>query len=162
LNNKDIYSKATILTTGTFLNGKIYFGNESIEAGRINNKSSKKLALFVKKNFQTMRLKTGTPPRIYKKSIDYSNLSPQPSENNDIFLSFFTKQNKNKMIDCYITKTNNKTHKVIRDNLDKSAMYSGIIKYSRRNVTVHQLKIRLVKILVTAMVIMFFLESRGL
>ena len=128
LNNKDIYSKATILTTGTFLNGKIYFGNESIEAGRINNKSSKKLALFVKKNFQTMRLKTGTPPRIYKKSIDYSNLSPQPSENNDIFLSFFTKQNKNKMIDCYITKTNNKTHKVIRDNLDKSAMYSGIIK----------------------------------
>ena len=128
LNNKDIYSKATILTTGTFLNGKIYFGNESIEAGRINNKSSKKLALFVKKNFQTMRLKTGTPPRIYKKSINYSNLSPQPSENNDIFLSFFTKQNKNKMIDCYITKTNNKTHKVIRDNLDKSAMYSGIIK----------------------------------
>ena len=127
-NNKDIYSKATILTTGTFLNGKIYFGNESMEAGRINNKSSKKLALFVKKNFQTMRLKTGTPPRIYKKSIDYSNLSPQPSENNDIFLSFFTKQNKNKMIDCYITKTNNKTHKVIRDNLDKSAMYSGIIK----------------------------------
>ena len=128
LNNKDIYSKATILTTGTFLNGKIYFGNESIEAGRINNKSSKKLALFVKKNFQTMRLKTGTPPRIYKKSINYSNLSPQPSENNDIFLSFFTKQNKNRMIDCYITKTNNKTHKVIRDNLDKSAMYSGIIK----------------------------------
>ena len=128
LNNKDIYSKATILTTGTFLNGKIYFGNESMEAGRINNKSSKKLALFVKKNFQTMRLKTGTPPRIYKKSINYSNLSPQPSENNDIFLSFFTKQNKNKMIDCYITKTNNKTHKVIRDNLDKSAMYSGIIK----------------------------------
>ena len=128
LNNKDIYSKATILTTGTFLNGKIYFGNESIEAGRINNKSSKKLALFVKKNFQTMRLKTGTPPRIYKKSINYSNLSPQPSENNDIFLPFFTKQNKNKMIDCYITKTNNKTHKVIRDNLDKSAMYSGIIK----------------------------------
>ena len=128
LNNKDIYSKATILTTGTFLNGKIYFGNESLEAGRINNKSSKKLALFVKKNFQTMRLKTGTPPRIYKKSINYSNLSPQPSENNNIFLSFFTKQNKNKMIDCYITKTNNKTHKVIRDNLDKSAMYSGIIK----------------------------------
>jgi len=128
LNNKDIYSKATILTTGTFLNGKIYFGNESIEAGRINNKSSKKLALFVKKNFQTMRLKTGTPPRIYKKSIDYSNLSPQQSENNDIFLSFFTKQNKNRMIDCYITKTNKKTHKVIRDNLDKSAMYSGIIK----------------------------------
>ncbi len=128
LKNDKIYSKTTILTTGTFLNGKIYFGNEIIEAGRIDNKSSKKLALFVKKNFQTMRLKTGTPPRIYKNSIDYTNLSPQPSENNNIFLSFFTEQNKNKMIDCYITKTNNKTHKVIRDNLDKSAMYSGIIK----------------------------------
>ena len=126
--NKNIYSKSTILTTGTFLNGKIYFGKESMEAGRINNKSSKKLALFVKKNFQTMRLKTGTPPRIYKKSIDYSSLSPQPSENKDIFLSIFTEQNTNKMIDCYITKTNKKTHKVIRDNLDKSAMYSGIIK----------------------------------
>ena len=128
LKNKNIYSKATILTTGTFLNGKIYFGDETIEAGRINNKSSKKLALFVKENFQTMRLKTGTPPRIYKKSIDYTNLNPQPSENNGVFLSFFTEQNKNKMIDCYITKTNKKTHKVIRDNLNKSAMYSGIIK----------------------------------
>ncbi|MDB9776310.1 tRNA uridine-5-carboxymethylaminomethyl(34) synthesis enzyme MnmG [Alphaproteobacteria bacterium] len=128
LKSKNIYSKATILTTGTFLNGKIYFGDETIEAGRINNKSSKKLALFVKENFQTMRLKTGTPPRIYKKSIDYTNLNPQPSENNGVFLSFFTEQNKNKMIDCYITKTNKKTHKVIRDNLNKSAMYSGIIK----------------------------------
>ena len=128
IKNKDIYSKSTILTTGTFLNGKIYFGDEVIEAGRINNKSSKKLALFVKKNFDIMRLKTGTPPRIYKQSINYSNLTPQPSENNDIFLSFFTEQNTNKMVDCYITKTNNKTHKIIRDNLDKSAMYSGIIK----------------------------------
>ena len=126
--NKDIFSKSTILTTGTFLNGKIYFGDEVIEAGRINNKSSKKLALFVKKNFNIMRLKTGTPPRIYKQSINYSNLTPQPSENNGIYLSFFTEQNKNKMVDCYITKTNNKTHKVIRDNLHKSAMYSGIIK----------------------------------
>jgi tRNA uridine 5-carboxymethylaminomethyl modification enzyme len=128
INNKDIYSKSTILTTGTFLNGKIYFCDEVIEAGRINNKSSKKLAIFVKNNFDIMRLKTGTPPRIYKQSINYSNLTPQPSENNDIFLSFFTEQNTNKMIDCYITKTNNKTHKIIRDNLDKSAMYSGIIK----------------------------------
>ncbi|MDC0862003.1 tRNA uridine-5-carboxymethylaminomethyl(34) synthesis enzyme MnmG [Alphaproteobacteria bacterium] len=128
LKNKNIYSKSTILTTGTFLNGKIYFGDETIEAGRINNKSSKKLALFIKENFKTMRLKTGTPPRIYKKSIDYLNLNPQPSENNGVFLSFFTEQNKNKMIDCYITKTNKMTHKVIRDNLNKSAMYSGIIK----------------------------------
>ena len=57
IKNKDIYSKSTILTTGTFLNGKIYFGDEVIEAGRINNKSSKKLALFVKNNFDIMRLK---------------------------------------------------------------------------------------------------------
>ena len=123
-----IKSKAVILTTGTFLNGKIYFGNESQEAGRIGNSSSKALAKFINKNFKTMRLKTGTPPRIYAKSINYDILEPQISENNDIFLSYFTKQNTNKKINCFITKTNNKTHKIIRENLDKSAMYSGIIK----------------------------------
>ncbi len=123
-----IKSKAVILTTGTFLNGKIYFGNESQEAGRIGNSSSKALAKFINKNFKTMRLKTGTPPRIYSKSINYGVLEPQISENNGIFLSYFTKQNTNKKINCFITKTNNKTHKIIRDNLDKSAMYSGIIK----------------------------------
>ncbi len=123
-----IKSKAVILTTGTFLNGRIYFGNESQEAGRIGNSSSKVLAKFINKNFKTMRLKTGTPPRIYAKSINYDVLEPQMSENNGIFLSYFTKQNTNKKINCFITKTNNKTHKIIRDNLDKSAMYSGIIK----------------------------------
>ncbi len=123
-----IKSKAVILTTGTFLNGKIYFGNESQEAGRIGNSSSKALANFINKNFKTMRLKTGTPPRIYAQSINYDVLEPQISENNGIFLSYFTKQNTNKKINCFITKSNNKTHKIIRDNLDKSAMYSGIIK----------------------------------
>ncbi len=123
-----IKSKAVILTTGTFLNGKIYFGNESQEAGRIGNSSSKALAKFINKNFKTMRLKTGTPPRIYAKSINYDVLEPQISENNGIFLSYFTKQNTNIKINCFITKTNNKTHKIIRDNLDRSAMYSGIIK----------------------------------
>ncbi len=123
-----IKSKAVILTTGTFLNGKIYFGNESQEAGRIGNSSSKVLAKFINNNFKTMRLKTGTPPRIYAKSIYYDVLEPQISENNGIFLSYFTKQNTNKKINCFITKTNNKTHKIIRDNLDRSAMYSGIIK----------------------------------
>ena len=127
-NTGKIKSKAVILTTGTFLNGKIYFGKETKEAGRIGNSSSKELAKFINKNFKTMRLKTGTPPRIYAKSINYDILEPQPSENNGIFLSYFTKQNTNKNINCYITKTNNKTHKIIRDNLDKSAMYSGIIK----------------------------------
>ena len=123
-----IKSKVVILTTGTFLNGKIYFGREVKEAGRIGNSSSKELAKFINTNFKTMRLKTGTPPRIYSKSIDYDALEPQPSENNGIYLSYFTKQNTNKNINCYITKTNNKTHKIIRDNLNKSAMYSGIIK----------------------------------
>ena len=123
-----IKSKVVILTTGTFLNGKIYFGNESQDAGRIGNSSSKVLAKFINNNFKTMRLKTGTPPRIYAKSINYDVLEPQISENNGIFLSYFTKQNTNKKINCFITKTNNKTHKIIRDNLDKSAMYSGIIK----------------------------------
>ncbi len=128
LNKGKIKSKVVILTAGTFLNGKIYIGNETQEAGRIGNSSSKALAKFINNNFKTMRLKTGTPPRIYAKSINYDVLEPQLSENNGIFLSYFTKQNTNKKINCFITKTNNKTHKIIRDNLDKSAMYSGIIK----------------------------------
>ena len=128
MNSGKLKSKIVILTTGTFLNGKIYFGTEVREAGRIGNSSSKELAKFINKNFRIMRLKTGTPPRIYTDSIDYGVLEPQPSENNGIYLSYFTKQNTNKNINCYITKTNNKTHKIIRDNLDKSAMYSGIIK----------------------------------
>ena len=128
LNKGKIKSKVVILTTGTFLNGKIYYGNEINDAGRIGNSSSKELAKFINKNFKTMRLKTGTPPRIYSNSINYDLLKPQISENNGIFLSYFTKQNTNKNIECYITKTNNKTHKIIRDNLDKSAMYSGIIQ----------------------------------
>ena len=123
-----IKCKVVILTTGTFLNGKIYFGREVKEAGRIGNSSSKELAKFINANFKTMRLKTGTPPRIYSQSIDYDVLEPQASENNGIYLSYFTKQNTNKNINCFITKTNNKTHKIIRDNLDKSAMYSGVIK----------------------------------
>ena len=123
-----IKSNSVILTSGTFLNGKIYFGSESQEAGRIGNTSSKELAKFINSNFKIMRLKTGTPPRIFAKSIDYSALEEQPSENNGIFLSYFTKQNTNKKVNCYITRTNNKTHKIIRDNLDKSAMYSGKIK----------------------------------
>ena len=128
LNLGKIKSKAVILTTGTFLNGMIYYGNETREAGRIGNSSSKELAKFINKNFKTMRLKTGTPPRIYSKSINYDILEPQRSENNGIFLSYFTKQNTNKHINCFITKTNNKTHRIIRENLHKSAMYSGIIK----------------------------------
>ena len=128
LNLGKIKSKVVILTTGTFLNGMIYYGNETREAGRIGNSSSKELAKFINKNFKTMRLKTGTPPRIYSKSINYDILEPQRSENNGIFLSYFTKQNTNKHINCFITKTNNKTHRIIRENLHKSAMYSGIIK----------------------------------
>ena len=123
-----VKSKSVILTSGTFLNGKIYFGSESQEAGRIGNTSSKELAKFINNNFKILRLKTGTPPRIFANSIDYSALEEQKSENNGIFLSYFTKQNTNKNISCYITRTNEKTHKIIRDNLDKSAMYSGKIK----------------------------------
>ena len=123
-----IKSKSVILTSGTFLNGKIYFGSGSQEAGRIGNTSSKELAKFINNNFKIMRLKTGTPPRIFANSIDYNSLEEQKSENNGIFLSYFTKQNTNKNISCYITRTNEKTHKIIRDNLDKSAMYSGKIK----------------------------------
>ena len=128
-NNGEINSKSVILTTGTFLNGLIHVGHRQYEAGRIREKPSKGLTNFFKKfNFNVGRLKTGTPARILKDSIDNTGLEKQNSDEVPQPFSYMNDKITVPQLDCYITYTNAETHKIILDNLGESAMYGGDIK----------------------------------
>ncbi|PPR47857.1 MAG: tRNA uridine 5-carboxymethylaminomethyl modification enzyme MnmG [Alphaproteobacteria bacterium MarineAlpha5_Bin9] len=123
-----LLSKSVVLTTGTFLRGMIKIGNESIPAGRIGDKPSVKLAKTIESlKFSIGRLKTGTPARIDKKSINFNNLEEQLPDKTPTPFSFINSVIHREQISCYITHTNKKTHKIINDNLKLSPMYSGKI-----------------------------------
>ena len=125
---KKIYSNKVILTTGTFLNGVIHVGFDSHDAGRINEKPSKKLAEAIKRlGLRVGRLKTGTPARIKRDSIDYSELEAQKPDENPKPFSYMDDVITNEQIKCPITYTNAETHKIILDNLKRSALYGGKI-----------------------------------
>lgn len=127
-NGEKLFSKSVIVTTGTFLNGLIHVGHRSYEAGRINEQPSKKLAeFFVKYGFNVGRLKTGTPARIAKDSIDFSKLELQNGDKIPTPFSCMTEKITVPQIECRITYTNTETHKIILDNLKESAMYGGMI-----------------------------------
>lgn len=129
IDNEEIKTKSVVLCTGTFLRGKIHIGNSNYEAGRFGEKSNTKLADDICKfNLNIKRLKTGTPPRLSKKSINWDILPKQIGDNELEYFSFLTIENNNKQIECAITRTNKHTHKIIADNLNKSAMYSGNIQ----------------------------------
>ncbi len=123
------YSKSVILTLGTFLNGKIFIGNVNYDGGRLGEFSSIVLAEKLKDySFLVNRLKTGTPPRIDIRSISFKNLDKQSSDNPIPFFSFWNKKKINlPQKDCYITRTNNKTHEIIIENLNYSSTYNGSI-----------------------------------
>tara|TARA_B100000315_G_scaffold2440_1_gene2262 strand:- start:17435 stop:19288 length:1854 start_codon:yes stop_codon:yes gene_type:complete len=122
------YAKSLILTTGTFLNGLIHIGLTSFPAGRFGEFPSIDLADAIKTlGFQLGRLKTGTPPRVNSKSIDYSFLKIQPGDDPPPPFSFFTKKITQKQIPCHLTHTNERTHEIIKNNLDKSPLYQGNI-----------------------------------
>ncbi len=125
---KEIKSSKIILTTGTFLNGLIHIGDNKTPAGRFNEKPSTGLSEQLKKyNFKIGRLKTGTPPRLDGRTINFKNLEEQHADDDPYFFSFLTKKNLNKQISCRMTYTNEAVHKIISKNLKRSAMYSGSI-----------------------------------
>ena len=127
--NETILAKSVVLTTGTFLNGLIHIGDKKIPAGRKGENPAKKLAQSLYNlGFEMGRLKTGTPPRIDAKSINYEGLEIQPADNPPVPFSFSNSEIKVTQIDCHITHTNKKTHQIINDNIQKSAMYSGQIE----------------------------------
>ena len=127
--NNKIACKKVILTTGTFLDGVIHIGKKTIPAGRAGEDPSIGLSNTLKKlDFALGRLKTGTPPRIDGNTIDYSKIEIQPGDKIPRPFSEMTENVEVKQINCFITRTTPETHKIIRDNLDQSAMYSGQIE----------------------------------
>ena len=126
---KQVWCDKLILTTGTFLNGLIHIGAEKTPAGRFDEKPSTGLSeQLIKYDFKVGRLKTGTPPRLDARTINFDSLEEQFADEDPYFFSFLTKKNINKQVSCRMTYTNEKVHKIIKKNLKRSAMYSGSIQ----------------------------------
>lgn len=124
-----IYAKAVIITTGTFLSGKVHVGLKSNTAGRAGEFASFGLTdSLTSFGLKSKRLKTGTPPRIDGRTIDFSLLEEHWGDQNPTFFSFLPNRPIRKQIPCHLTRTNEKTHEIIRANLDKSPIYAGIIE----------------------------------
>lgn len=123
-------AKAVVLTVGTFLGGQIHIGLEQFAGGRAGDPPSIALARRLRElPFRVDRLKTGTPPRIDARSVDFSVMQAQPGDTPTPVFSFLGKHSDHPtQIPCFITYTNEQTHQVIRDNLDRSPMYTGVIE----------------------------------
>ena len=128
-NKEEIFCNSLVLTAGTFLRGLIRLGTKSLPAGRIGDKPSINLAKSIERlKFSIGRLKTGTPPRIMKKSINFNNLDEQLADKNPRPFSFINKDIHIKQISCFITHTNPSSHNIISENIHLSPMYSGQIQ----------------------------------
>ncbi len=125
---KKISTKKVIITTGTFLNGLIHLGDKTIPAGRHGDSPSIGLAdSLYKTGFNIGRLKTGTPARLDKNTIDFSKLEKQEADDEHSYFSFLTTKTHNEQLPCYMTYTNETVHNIIQKNITKSAIYSGQI-----------------------------------
>ena len=127
-NGKSFKSDSVVLTTGTFLNGIIFCGKNTTPGGRIDEPPVIGLSKRLKKlNIKLARLKTGTPARLLKDTINYDNLEEQLGDKKPEPFSYMSSHITNEQVSCHITRTTKETHKVIKDNISKSAMYSGLI-----------------------------------
>ena len=124
-----IVTKAVVLTSGTFLKGLMHIGLNHLPGGRAGEPSAEHLSDCMRDfGFELGRLKTGTPPRLERDSINFDVMIPQPGDPVPRPFSTKTKEIANPQIDCHITGTNEETHRIIRENLDRSPMYCGIIE----------------------------------
>ncbi len=120
---------AAVVTPGTFLNGLIHIGARQIEGGRIGEHAARALSeCLAELGLERGRLKTGTPPRLHRDSIDWSALEPQPGDEPPLPFSHWTDRLEVEQVDCHLTRTNARTHEVIRRNLHRSPLYSGAIR----------------------------------
>ena len=125
----ELNSRSIVITTGTFLNGRIHLGMKNSPAGRVGEKPSIKLSQsFLEQGFELGRLKTGTPPRILGKSIDFSQCEIQQGDGDPKPFSFSTTKITQPQVPCYITYTNTRTAEVINKNMHLSPLYSGVIE----------------------------------
>lgn len=125
----EYYAPTVILTTGTSLNGRIFVGLNAYEAGRLGEMPAVGLSDSLKKlGFTVKKLKTGTPARVDSRTIDYSKMTIQPGDEELNFYSFKPNRPIRAQVPCYLTRTNEKTHEIIKANLDKSPMYQGLIE----------------------------------
>ncbi|WP_163847908.1 tRNA uridine-5-carboxymethylaminomethyl(34) synthesis enzyme MnmG [Pseudooceanicola aestuarii] len=124
----EIAASAVVLTTGTFLRGLIHVGDRTVSGGRMGDKPSIRLAERLDSfGLPLGRLKTGTPPRLNGKTIDWSVVGAQPGDDDPVFFSFLSTRTATPQVSCGVTHTNERTHEIIRQNLDRSAMYGGHI-----------------------------------
>ena len=125
----DIYSKSVILTNGTFLNGLIHLGEKQFGGGRAAEKASHGMTEdLIRLGFHAGRMKTGTPPRVDGRSLNYSLMEPQYGDPNPSKFSFWDTEPLKKQLSCYITYTNDYTHELLRSGFDRSPMFNGAIQ----------------------------------
>ncbi|HJM69148.1 MAG TPA: tRNA uridine-5-carboxymethylaminomethyl(34) synthesis enzyme MnmG [Candidatus Babeliales bacterium] len=127
-NNQEFYAPSVVITTGTFLKGTVHIGEENRSGGRADEKASNSLSPQLKElGLKVGRLKTGTPPRLLKESVDFDKMERQDSHNLEFLFEFYPHKVRNTH-DCFITHTNENTHQIIKDNLDRSALFGGRIE----------------------------------
>ena len=126
---RELAGKAVVLATGTFLGGKLFFGLDTEAGGRVSERSATEMAHQLRAlDLPMARLKTGTPPRLDGRTIDWSGLERQPSDDGDWTMSAMSAERTNRQLSCFITRTNGETHRIIRDSLHRSPLYSGDIQ----------------------------------